>query len=86
MIPMSVNAISNELGLAKSAAGIPQQASGLAAASEEATETLATTRKEAQNGDRVAQRKLEQLQANQQQAAEQKASEPGKGNFVDKDA
>jgi len=52
--------------------------SSVAAAVAEANESKATTIKEAQNGDRVAKRKLAALQA-AQQAEQSKASEPGKG-------
>ena len=57
-----------------------------AAAAEEATETRATTQKEAQNGDQVAIRKVrqqEQAKARQAARAEPKSREPGKGQSVD---
>ncbi len=54
--------------------------SSVSAAVAEANESKATTIKEAQNGDRVAKRKLAALDA------AQKASEPGKGASVDHDA
>jgi hypothetical protein len=57
------------------------------AAAQEALETHATTVKEAQHGDRVAIRKLQQEQdAKQQQADQEKTSEAGKGELVDKSA
>jgi hypothetical protein len=61
------------------------QNSSVAAAVAEANESKATTIKEAQNGDRVAKRKLAAIDA-KQQAEQSKASEPGKGSSVDHDA
>ena len=68
-----------------SSAGGSQAAT--AGALQEATETKAQTAKEAKNGDRVAVRKLHQLQQkeDQQQAQTESApaTEPGKGDQVD---
>lgn len=61
----------------------------VASSNEEAQETQQTTIKEAQRGDPVAKRKLLQIQAKQQQqqqAAQPKASEPGKGASIDHEA
>ena len=60
--------------------------SGPAAFAQEATESAATTLKEAQAGDVVAQRKLAVQKAKLQAetpAAQAPASEPGKGIIVD---
>jgi len=79
----------------KVAAGNTAKSSGVtpavtvSSAVQEATESEATTIKEAQSGDRAAIRKLQQQQAKekqQQKAAKVKASEPGKGQSLDHDA
>jgi hypothetical protein len=58
-----------------------------AAVAQEAAETPAATVKEAQHGDLVARKKLAKAQAQQQAAAQQApASEPGKGNLIDRPA
>ena len=60
-----------------------------AAAVEEATESRATTVREAQQGDQVAKRKLQRLQAasaSPTRVAQAKPVEPGKGESVDRSA
>ena len=69
----------------KVASGATAQTSSVSAALAEANESKATTIQEAQSGDRIAQKKLQALQA-KQQAAQAKAGEPGKGGRVDHDA
>jgi hypothetical protein len=90
---MSVSPIGSHLASAAqrvasgNSASASSAKSAVAAAVEEANESKATTIKEAQNGDRVAQQKMRALEAKQQQqTAPPKASEPGKGSSVDHDA
>lgn len=60
-------------------------ANAAAAAAQEANEPRTTTVKEAQRGDKVAQKKLLKLQAKADaQTAETKPAEPGKGDLVDR--
>jgi hypothetical protein len=80
-IGASLVAASNKVASGATAA----QTSGVSAALAEANESKATTIQEAQSGDRIAQKKLQALQA-KQQAAQAKAAEPGKGGRVDHDA
>ena len=73
----------------KVASGGSSNSSSAASELQEASEAEATTIKEAQSGDPVAKALLQRIQAKQQaqqQALESKASEPGKGETVDKAA
>ena len=86
---MSVNPVGSSVAAfaQKVASGGATQPNTVAAAVQEATETPQTTLKEAQKGDKVAIRKLQQeQQAKQQQSAHAKASEPGKGGHLDSEA
>ena len=90
---MSVSAVTNTFaayaqqvtGGTSSSASNPNT---VAAARDEATESRATTIKEAQAGDPIAKKKLLKLKAQEQQAqaAEAKTAEPGKGTAVDNTA
>lgn len=88
---MSVNPVNGSIAAfvqrtASGGASQPQP-SAMASAVQEATETPQTTLKEAQKGDQVAIRKLRQeQQAKQQQSAQAKTTEPGKGSHIDSDA
>ena len=71
------------------ASGGSAKPNAVQAAAQEATETAATTLKEAQRGDPVAKAKLLKLQAQQQQqqqATQARPAEPGKGTAVDRAA
>jgi len=84
---MSVSAVTNSFATyaQKVVSGGTSKTDPLAAAVQEATESQATTIKEAQSGDPIARRKLLKLQAQEQQdqAAHAKPVEPGKGSAVD---
>ena len=85
--PTAVQAITSAFAsyAQKSVAAPAAQPGSAAAATQEATETQATIVREAQHGDKIAQRKLSQIQSagQQSQAAPPRASEPGKGARVD---
>lgn len=86
---MSIGAVTNSFAAyaQQVVSGGTPKPNSVAAAAQEATETQATTLKEAQNGDPLARKKLlKASQEKQQQAAQAKASEPGKGGVVDHDA
>lgn len=79
---MAIGGIGSSLSgfVQKTASGGASQPSAVAAAQQEATETQATTAKEARSGDQVAIRKLAA------EKAKEAASEPGKGTKVDEHA
>ncbi len=85
-MPSPVSSIGTSLiaGAAKATSGVSSNAS-VSTALAEANESKATTIKEAQNGDRVAKLKLAALQA-KEQLQQPKATEPGKGGSIDRDA
>jgi hypothetical protein len=88
---MSVNPVNSSIAAfvqrVASGGASQSQPTAMASAVQEATETPNVTLKEAQKGDKVAIRKLQQeQQAKQQQAAHAKAPEPGKGSRIDSDA
>jgi hypothetical protein len=88
---MSVNPVNSSIAtfVQRVASGGTSQSqpSAMASAVQEATETPDVTLKEAQKGDKIAIRKLQQeQQAKQQQSAHAKAPEPGKGSHIDSDA
>ncbi len=80
---MNVNGIAAFVGKTQSVSN--SYVTSVASAADEATESQATTMKEAQGGDRVAMRKLQQQQQAklQQQSAQPTAAEPGKGEMLD---
>ena len=89
---MSVNAIPSTAAnaIASAASNLVQKASGSGSSSssalQEATETPAVTAKEAAKGDPVAKRLLARQQNEQELLNTTSASEPGKGEVVDKKA
>ena len=93
---MSISAVTNAFanyaqnvtgttGGGKTTAGANAAVSSASSALQEATETVAQTKKEAAHGDRVAKAKLAH-QAQQQQQESAPAPEPGKGTILDKAA
>ena len=90
---MSVSAITSAFSnyaqsvVGTTSAGPASAASASSSAMQEATETVAQTKKEAAHGDRVAKAKLaHEQQQQQQQQASTGPSEPGKGALIDKAA
>lgn len=79
-----VNSIGTSLITASNKLASGSSQANASSALAEAKESEATTAKEARNGDRVAQRKLQAIEARKQGATDEaKTSEPSKGNQVD---
>ena len=86
---MSVTPSTAASAIAKASSAYVQQLTGSSSDSSalaEATETPATTAKEAAKGDQVAKRLLAKEQAAQAAQAPESPQEPGKGELVDQKA